>query len=96
MDVKCVVAVLLCFAAAFAGFAASQDNPVVRTKLGEIKGSFMESRLGKRIYSFRGIRYAKPPTGQRRFKVRILKRFNFFIFFIFINKCLLLIEIRLF
>lgn len=37
--------------------------------LGRVKGSFMTTRLGRKIYSFRGIRYAEPPVGERRFKV---------------------------
>ncbi|KAJ8686610.1 hypothetical protein QAD02_022404 [Eretmocerus hayati] len=44
------------------------SNPVVQISLGKIKGSLMTTRLGKTIYSFRGIRYAKSPTGQRRFR----------------------------
>lgn len=53
---------------------AAQDssNIELNTSLGRIKGSFMTTRLGRRIYSFRGIRYAEPPVGQRRFKVQIL------------------------
>ncbi|XP_043269297.1 esterase E4-like [Venturia canescens] len=46
-------------------------NPEVSTPLGRIKGSFMTSRLNKKIYAFRGIRYAEPPTGDLRFKVAI-------------------------
>ena len=45
------------------------NEPVVYTKLGKIKGSLMKTRLGKTIYSFRGIYYAEPPTGKNRFKV---------------------------
>ena len=45
------------------------DNPIVATQLGIIKGSLMETRLGKVIYSFRGIYYAEPPNGENRFKV---------------------------
>ena len=48
---------------------SESDNPVVNIKLGKIKGSLMTTRLGKTIYSFRGIYYAEPPTGQNRFKV---------------------------
>ncbi|KAJ8686609.1 hypothetical protein QAD02_022403 [Eretmocerus hayati] len=44
------------------------SHPVVQISLGKIKGSLMTTRLGKTIYSFRGIRYAKSPTGQRRFR----------------------------
>ncbi|KAF2902347.1 hypothetical protein ILUMI_03838 [Ignelater luminosus] len=44
------------------------ENPVVTTPLGEIKGVILTTVLGKSIYSFRGIRYAKPPVGELRFK----------------------------
>ena len=49
----------------------SEDVPFVNTKLGIIKGSYMASRLGKRIVAFRGVRYGKPPVGYKRFKVLI-------------------------
>lgn len=44
-------------------------EPSVTLTLGQVKGSTLTSRLGKPIYSFRGIRYAKPPVGELRFKV---------------------------
>ena len=54
----------------------SNKETLVHTSLGTIKGSLMESRLGKRIYAFRGIKYAKAPIGERRFQVlRILLSF---------------------
>ncbi|KAJ8927313.1 hypothetical protein NQ314_020227 [Rhamnusium bicolor] len=37
------------------------ETPLVTTPLGQIKGAVLTSRLGKSIYSFRGIRYAKAP-----------------------------------
>nr|AQY62728.1 carboxylesterase [Cnaphalocrocis medinalis] len=43
-------------------------GPVVTISLGKIRGSLMKTRLGKTIYSFRGIRYGEPPVGQQRFK----------------------------
>ncbi|KAK5641594.1 hypothetical protein RI129_010141 [Pyrocoelia pectoralis] len=43
-------------------------NPKVTTPLGDIEGSFMQSLLGKSIYAFRGIRYAKAPVGELRFQ----------------------------
>ncbi|XP_074036127.1 juvenile hormone esterase isoform X2 [Leptinotarsa decemlineata] len=45
----------------------ASEYPIVTTALGRIKGSTVKSRLGKTIYSFRGIRYAKPPVGNLRF-----------------------------
>ncbi|XP_012527268.2 esterase FE4 [Monomorium pharaonis] len=43
----------------------------VAAPIGKIRGSTMTTRLGKKIYSFRGVRYAEPPTGQQRFQVAI-------------------------
>lgn len=43
--------------------------PHVTTPLGDIEGSFLKSRLGKPIFAFRGIRYAKAPVNELRFKV---------------------------
>lgn len=45
--------------------------PKVTTSLGEIEGSVLRTRLGKPIYAFRGIRYAKPPINELRFKVSV-------------------------
>ncbi|KAK0159656.1 hypothetical protein PV327_010750 [Microctonus hyperodae] len=64
MKVFCLV---LCIAAA-ALAADSQSNPEVQTQLGRIRGSVLQSRSGKPIYAYRGIRYAQAPTGQNRFK----------------------------
>lgn len=48
--------------------------PIVRTTSGDIQGSVATSFLDRRTYySFRGIPYAQPPTGQLRFKVSIQK-----------------------
>ncbi|CAG9829853.1 unnamed protein product [Diabrotica balteata] len=46
----------------------STTEPLATTPLGQVKGSVITSRLGKEIYSFRGIRYAKPPINDLRFK----------------------------
>ncbi|XP_018565472.1 esterase E4-like [Anoplophora glabripennis] len=43
-------------------------NPIVTTPLGKIKGIFKMSRLGYPISVFRGIRYAKAPVNELRFK----------------------------
>nr|QIK02110.1 carboxylesterase 10 [Holotrichia parallela] len=45
-----------------------EDQPVVDTDLGKIRGSILKSRLGNDIYSFRSIRYTKPPVGELRFQ----------------------------
>nr|XP_023020744.1 esterase FE4-like [Leptinotarsa decemlineata] len=44
------------------------ECPIVTTPLGKIKGSIQKSRLGRTIYSYRGIRYAKPPINDLRFQ----------------------------
>lgn len=44
-------------------------NPIVVTPLGTMRGTIFESRLGKTIYSFLGVPYAKPPVEELRFKV---------------------------
>ncbi|KAK5641618.1 hypothetical protein RI129_010165 [Pyrocoelia pectoralis] len=41
---------------------------IVSTPLGSVKGSPSETVLGKMIYSFRGVRYAKPPINELRFQ----------------------------
>ena len=46
---------------------ASYPEAVAPT--GKIRGSILDSRLGRKIYSFRGVRYAQAPTGERRFQV---------------------------
>ncbi|XP_058796191.1 esterase FE4-like [Phymastichus coffea] len=44
-------------------------EPQVQISLGKIKGSFMETALKKKIFAFRGIRFAKSTAGKRRFKL---------------------------
>ncbi|CAG9854755.1 unnamed protein product [Phyllotreta striolata] len=43
-------------------------EPLVTTPLGQVKGTVITSRLAKSIFSFRGIRYAKAPVNDLRFK----------------------------
>lgn len=50
------------------GQDATQE-PLVTLSLGKIKGSVLTTRLGKPIFAFRGIRYAKAPVEELRFKV---------------------------
>ena len=63
---------LICFPLPYANGEMTED-PEAEISLGKIKGSILKTRLGKTIYSFRGIKYAKPPTGEKRFKVRRYK-----------------------
>lgn len=46
----------------------NRENPIVTTPLGKIQGNVIQSRLGRSIYSFRGIRYAKAPIDELRFQ----------------------------
>ncbi len=48
------------------------EEPVVLTGLGHVRGSVLRSRLGELFYAFRGIRYAKAPVNDLRFKVSIV------------------------
>lgn len=57
--------------------AAVIKEPLVTLTLGQVRGSLLTSRLGKAIYAFRGIRYAKPPIEDLRFKV--IKRIKWII-----------------
>lgn len=43
-------------------------KPVVYTSLGSIQGNEEKTVLGKKIYSFLGVPYAKPPIGEYRFE----------------------------
>jgi hypothetical protein len=69
-----IASVLVVFVAILLTLANGQDPTedllVVRTTQGYLKGSILTSRKGKSIYSFRGVRYAQPPVGNLRFKVR--------------------------
>ncbi|XP_055917775.1 venom carboxylesterase-6-like [Eupeodes corollae] len=48
---------------------SSVTNAVeVSTSSGTIRGTVLKSRLGDEFYAFRGIRYAKSPVGELRFK----------------------------
>jgi len=44
------------------------EFPVAQPKSGRVWGTVEESRGGKRILAFRGIKHLQPPTGERRFK----------------------------
>lgn len=47
----------------------SSDAPKVRIDYGEIAGGYEYTYNGRRLYSFLGIPYAKPPVLDYRFKV---------------------------
>ncbi|KAK3106256.1 hypothetical protein FSP39_016159 [Pinctada imbricata] len=45
------------------------DDTLVKTPLGPIRGlELTDEETGKTVYEFRGIRFAKAPTGERRFR----------------------------
>jgi len=44
------------------------EFPVAQTKLGNLWGTVEESRSGKRVLAFRGIRHVQPPVGPLRFR----------------------------
>ncbi|XP_026735556.1 venom carboxylesterase-6-like isoform X2 [Trichoplusia ni] len=43
-------------------------GPLTVTPSGQFRGSWMESRRGRRFQAYRGIRYAEPPVGELRFQ----------------------------
>lgn len=49
---------------------------IVQTKLGAVKGTWMQSRDGKRFNAFMAVPYAKPPIGELRFRVKQIKFFK--------------------
>jgi len=63
------VAFAVTFAFAVWKMACSkQPAIIVDTAQGSVRGSKMKSKLGKKIFAFRGIPYAKPPLGELRFR----------------------------
>ena len=48
---------------------SSDEGIVVETAQGRLRGSVLITRKGRKIYSFRGVRFAQPPIGKLRFKV---------------------------
>ncbi len=45
------------------------EKVTVKISKGTIKGGRVDHDFGQYYYAFKGIRYAKPPTGELRFKV---------------------------
>ncbi|RVE42050.1 hypothetical protein evm_013308 [Chilo suppressalis] len=48
--------------------ACEASEPVTVTPSGSIRGSWLETRRGRRVQAYRGVRYAAPPTGELRFQ----------------------------
>ncbi|KAH0551918.1 esterase E4-like [Cotesia glomerata] len=67
LRMKTLVLAILIIASVFGDDAA----PELTIPLGRIKGSMMRTRLGKDIYTFRGLRYAESPEGKQRFKIAV-------------------------
>lgn len=61
------------------GLTAKDEKkwPTVKTPLGKIKGTYELSANGRKYESYRGIPYALPPTGERRFEVSDSRIRNF-------------------
>ncbi|EZA54388.1 hypothetical protein X777_05618 [Ooceraea biroi] len=68
---KKLLVILFSVVAALADNNIADEQYEVTAPIGRIRGSTLTSRLGKKIYSFRAVRYAEPPTGQRRFQVKL-------------------------
>lgn len=69
IDTMCISNYLFFFLVQGLVFSARQEDILVKTPLGSIVGTNQTSRHGTNFYSFRGIRYAKAPVGELRFKV---------------------------
>ncbi|XP_043212851.1 juvenile hormone esterase-like [Amphibalanus amphitrite] len=66
VSLLCIAVLLVTSATGCSG----QDNgrPLVATREGLIRGAIGRSVAGRLFYSFKGIRYAKPPVGSLRFQ----------------------------
>uniref|UniRef100_A0A0C9PV54 Carboxylic ester hydrolase n=2 Tax=Fopius arisanus TaxID=64838 RepID=A0A0C9PV54_9HYME len=49
-------------------FAEEDVNPIVKTPLGKLRGTYKTSFNGRQFRAFEGIPYAKPPVGKLRFE----------------------------
>lgn len=70
-----IVLNLFCFIGCVLGCLSCNSAPNVRVDSGEIAGGYEYTYNGRKLYSFLGIPYAKPPVGDYRFEV-ILKKFR--------------------
>ena len=48
---------------------ARNDLPLVEVDQGPVRGQNWKSRSGRTYHSFLGLPYAKPPVGDKRFKL---------------------------
>ncbi|KZC07956.1 PREDICTED: esterase E4-like [Dufourea novaeangliae] len=65
---KIVLVVFSCVVGIIASPNCPSDQPLVNAPIGPIRGSIIPSRQGRKIYSFRGVRYGESPTGHQRFQ----------------------------
>lgn len=70
------VAILICIFyesinAIIVSIENENDISIVRTRLGRIRGRYLQSRLGSSFLAFRGIRYANAPVNDLRFQVNV-------------------------
>lgn len=47
-------------------------DPIVEISDGKLRGTVSKNYKGEKTFEFLGIPYAKPPTGELRFKVSII------------------------
>ncbi|KAK9885279.1 hypothetical protein WA026_010774 [Henosepilachna vigintioctopunctata] len=52
----------------FIGSSTSEENPVVQTAYGKVRGKVLKSYDNKDFYAFQGIPFAEPPVGNLRFQ----------------------------
>lgn len=62
ISILCIVGAVVC------DCSTNIEQPLVEAPIGKIRGSIIVSRHGRKIYSFRGIRYGEPPVGKQRFQ----------------------------
>ncbi|CAD1469122.1 unnamed protein product, partial [Heterotrigona itama] len=65
---KGILIIFFCISGVAIAQQSTEEQPLVTAPIGKIRGSIFTSRLGRKIYSFRGIRYGEPPIGQQRFQ----------------------------
>ena len=61
-------------------FEQSDEDIIVNTVYGKLKGFSDISREGRKFYGFQGIPYASPPIGDLRFEVSILQSFTHYLY----------------
>ena len=86
---------ILCLFLAF-GLASCEDVKVKSAK-GTIKGTRVDHDFGQYYYSFRGIRYAKPPTEELRFMViRVVAVVHVVVVYVFVRVVIDVVVVRVF